>query len=266
MYVLSWSIVSHSLQPHGLYPTRLLCPWYFPGKTSGAGCHFLLQEGGEGGDREWNDCLAALTQRTWVRANYERQWRTGKPSMLQPMGSQRIRHDLVTEQQQFQRLFPTQGLNPRLLHLLHWQGDSLLVPPGKPRDSWQCQAKKSSEEESCKCSEQKSHWDIWTCRWSPWTTPCIKDLDQIAEYSHVLSPPIPPLPQALARSECPVPMTPTDLEDSPLGRVNCTSTSASQPNSHPIIKKERPFTSKGQISYKWHLADAQRWQGWEQDK
>ena len=31
-----------------------------------------------------------------------------------------------------QWVFPTQGLNPRLLHLLHWQVDSLLLPPGKP--------------------------------------------------------------------------------------------------------------------------------------
>ena len=32
-----------------------------------------------------------------------------------------------------QRIFPTQGLNPRLLHLLHWQACSLpLAPPGKP--------------------------------------------------------------------------------------------------------------------------------------
>ena len=30
-------------------------------------------------------------------------------------------------------IFPTQGLNPGLLHLLHWQASSLpLVPPGKP--------------------------------------------------------------------------------------------------------------------------------------
>ena len=192
--MLSRSIVSDSLQPHGLHPTRFLCPWYFPGKTTGAGCHFLLQEG-EGGDRGWDDCLAAPTQRTWVGANYGRQWRTGKPSVLQSMGSQRTGHDLVTEQQQFQRLFPMQGSNTRLLHLLHWQGDSLLlVPPGKPRDGWQCQTKKSSEEETCKCSEQKSHWDIWTWPWSPWTTPCLNDLDQTAEYSHALSLPIPPFP------------------------------------------------------------------------
>ena len=32
-----------SLQPHGLQPTRLLCPWDFPGKNTGVGSHFLLQ-------------------------------------------------------------------------------------------------------------------------------------------------------------------------------------------------------------------------------
>ena len=37
------SVVSNSLRPHGLWPTRLLCPWHFPGKTTGVGCHVLLQ-------------------------------------------------------------------------------------------------------------------------------------------------------------------------------------------------------------------------------
>ena len=32
-----------SLRPHGLSPARLLCPWDFPGKNTGVGCHFLLQ-------------------------------------------------------------------------------------------------------------------------------------------------------------------------------------------------------------------------------
>ena len=32
-----------SLRPHGLQPTRLPCPWDFPGKDTGVGCHFLLQ-------------------------------------------------------------------------------------------------------------------------------------------------------------------------------------------------------------------------------
>ena len=30
------------LQPHGLWPTRLHCPWDFPGKNPGVGCHVLL--------------------------------------------------------------------------------------------------------------------------------------------------------------------------------------------------------------------------------
>ena len=34
--------MSDSLRPHGLQPTRLLCPWNSPGKNTGVGCHFLL--------------------------------------------------------------------------------------------------------------------------------------------------------------------------------------------------------------------------------
>ena len=33
----------NSLQPHGLEPTRLLCPWNSPGKNTGVGCHSLPQ-------------------------------------------------------------------------------------------------------------------------------------------------------------------------------------------------------------------------------
>ena len=36
--------MSDSLQPHGLESSRLLCPWDFPGKNTGVGCHFLFQE------------------------------------------------------------------------------------------------------------------------------------------------------------------------------------------------------------------------------
>ena len=32
-----------TLQPHGLQPIRLLCPWDSPGKSTAAGCHALLQ-------------------------------------------------------------------------------------------------------------------------------------------------------------------------------------------------------------------------------
>ena len=43
LLLLIHSVVSDSLQPHGLQPTRLLCPWDSPGKNPGVGCHFLLQ-------------------------------------------------------------------------------------------------------------------------------------------------------------------------------------------------------------------------------
>ena len=57
----SCPILCNSMEPAGL-----LCPWDFPGKNTGVGCHFLLQG-----------------------------------------------------------IFLTQGSNPRLFHLLHWQAGSL---------------------------------------------------------------------------------------------------------------------------------------------
>ena len=40
---VSCSVVPNCLRPHELQPTRLFCPWDFPGKDIGVGCHFLLQ-------------------------------------------------------------------------------------------------------------------------------------------------------------------------------------------------------------------------------
>ena len=40
---VSCSVMSDSLQSHGLQPARLLCPWDSPGKNTGVGSHFLLQ-------------------------------------------------------------------------------------------------------------------------------------------------------------------------------------------------------------------------------
>ena len=39
----SHSAVYKSLRPHGLQPTRLIHPWDFPSKSTGVGCHCLLQ-------------------------------------------------------------------------------------------------------------------------------------------------------------------------------------------------------------------------------
>ena len=38
----SRSVLSDSSRPHGLQPTRLLCPWDFPGTSTGVGCQCLL--------------------------------------------------------------------------------------------------------------------------------------------------------------------------------------------------------------------------------
>ena len=42
---VSCSILSDSLQPHGLQLTRLLRPWNFSGKRTGVGWHCLLRRG-----------------------------------------------------------------------------------------------------------------------------------------------------------------------------------------------------------------------------
>ena len=52
------------------------------------------------GNRGWDGWLSSLMHWTWVWANSRRQWRTQKPGVLQSMGSQRVEHDLGTEQQQ----------------------------------------------------------------------------------------------------------------------------------------------------------------------
>ena len=60
-------------------------------------CWERLKAGGEGDDRGWDGWMASLTRWTWVWAN-SGSWRwTGKPGVLQSMGSQRVRHDWATE-------------------------------------------------------------------------------------------------------------------------------------------------------------------------
>ena len=39
------SVMSKSLQPHGLQPARLLCPWDSPGKNAGRSCHWDIHIG-----------------------------------------------------------------------------------------------------------------------------------------------------------------------------------------------------------------------------
>ena len=63
----------------------------------------ILKAGGEGDNRGQDGWMASSTQWTWVWASSGRQWRTGKPGVLQSMGSRRVRHNWGTEKQQSSR-------------------------------------------------------------------------------------------------------------------------------------------------------------------
>ena len=58
-------------------------------------CCERLKVGGEGDDTEWDGWMASPTLWTWVWVS-SRSW-TGKPGVLQSMGSQRVGHDWATE-------------------------------------------------------------------------------------------------------------------------------------------------------------------------
>ena len=51
-------------------------------------CWERLKVGGEGDDRGWDGWMASLTRWTWVWVNSGSWWWTGRPSVLQSMGSQ----------------------------------------------------------------------------------------------------------------------------------------------------------------------------------
>ena len=67
--------------------THLKRPW----------CLERLRAGGKRDDRGWDGWMASPAQWTWVWVNFGNWWRTGKPGMLQSMGSQRVGHDWATE-------------------------------------------------------------------------------------------------------------------------------------------------------------------------
>ena len=60
-------------------------------------CWEKLKSGGEGDDRGWDGWMASPTRWTWVWVSSGSWWWTGKPGVLQSMGSQRVRLDWVIE-------------------------------------------------------------------------------------------------------------------------------------------------------------------------
>ena len=78
-------------------------------------CWERLRAGGEGDDRGRDGWMASPPRLTWVWVDSRNWWCTGRPGMLQPMGSQGVGHYWVTEPNWISQLFST--LNILKIHL-----------------------------------------------------------------------------------------------------------------------------------------------------
>ena len=59
-----------------------------------------IDAGGEGDNRGWDGWMASTIQWRWVWVDSGSWWWTGRPGVLWFMGSQRVRHDWTTKEQQ----------------------------------------------------------------------------------------------------------------------------------------------------------------------
>ena len=82
-----WSWNSNTLATWCKELMHLKRPW----------CWEKLKVGGEGDNRGWDGLMASLTQWTWLWVNSGSWWWTGRPGVLQSMGSERVGHDWATE-------------------------------------------------------------------------------------------------------------------------------------------------------------------------
>ena len=91
-YLLEWLMLKLKLQYFGhlMWRTDSFEKTLMLGKTKGRRRR---------GHRGWDGWMASLTWQIWVWASSGSWCWTGKPGMLQSMGSQCVRHDWVTEQQ-----------------------------------------------------------------------------------------------------------------------------------------------------------------------
>ena len=60
-------------------------------------CWERLKAGGEGDNRGWDGWMPSPTRWIWIWLGFRSWWWTGRPGVLQSVGSQRVRHDWVTE-------------------------------------------------------------------------------------------------------------------------------------------------------------------------
>ena len=121
------SVVSDSLQPHGLYPTKLLCSWGSPGKNTES-------------EVKWSESHWVMSNSLRAHGLYSPWNSSGQgtgvgTSLLQGIfptqGCRQILYQLSHRNTGggchflLRGIFLTQGLNLCLLHVLCWQVDSL---------------------------------------------------------------------------------------------------------------------------------------------
>ena len=119
------------------------------GKDSDAGRVWGQEEKGTTG---WDGWMASPTRWMWVWVNSGSWWWTGRPGVLQFMGSQRVRHDWATElnwTEPLERYLLSQQIPPSYcLSLFYfwdmWQAPGLRMPNGYKHTSvfrlslWNC--------------------------------------------------------------------------------------------------------------------------------
>ena len=76
-----------------------------------------LGAGGKGDDRGWDGWMTSPTRWTWVWVNSGSWWWTGRPDVLQFMGSQRVGHDWATELNWNEVHILPKGRNPSKINL-----------------------------------------------------------------------------------------------------------------------------------------------------
>ena len=86
-FLFQCSVVSNSLQPHGLQPSRLLCPWTFSGKITGAGCHSSSSRSSRPRDQAYIFCVSYIGSWTHGRSEgKESACNAGDPSSIPGSG------------------------------------------------------------------------------------------------------------------------------------------------------------------------------------
>ena len=138
--------------------SSILSTWYEePTYWKRPWCWERLRAGVEGDDRGWDGWMASLIQWTWVWASSGRWWWTGKPGMLQSMGSQRVRHDWVTKQQ-YSTITKLWNIYLRWRNGLRQEGERPVKTAQSGDDKIRVQTKKQEWEES------KEKWGGFTMK------------------------------------------------------------------------------------------------------